>query len=105
MSYYLKNSYLKKLGLVVSICTPFQKKVWAALRAIPRGEVRTYGEIARAIGSPKAYRAVASACAANPNPIIVPCHRVVPASGGVGDYAYGGPKKKRVLLESEGVFL
>lgn len=85
--------------------TPFQHKVWAALRAIPRGEVRTYAEIARAIGHPRAYRAVANACAANPHPIVVPCHRVVPAGGGVGNYSYGGPKKKRALLASEGVHL
>lgn len=81
--------------------TPFQVRVWAALRAIPRGEVRTYAAVARAVGSPRATRAVGSACGANPVAIVVPCHRVVPAGGGVGAYAYGADRK-RLLLEREG---
>ncbi|MFO1537970.1 MAG: methylated-DNA--[protein]-cysteine S-methyltransferase [Actinomycetota bacterium] len=82
--------------------TRFQVRVWSALRAIPRGEVRTSGAVARAVGAPRATRAVGSACGANPVAIVVPCHRVVPASGGVGAYAYGAGRK-RLLLGREGV--
>lgn len=85
--------------------TPFQEKVWAQLRKIPRGEVRTYAQIAMAIGQPRAYRAVANACARNPNPISTPCHRVIASDGSLGGYSYGGPAKKRALLRAEGVSL
>jgi AraC family transcriptional regulator of adaptative response/methylated-DNA-[protein]-cysteine methyltransferase len=81
--------------------TAFQRRVWEALRHIPYGEVRTYGEIAIAIGVPKAVRAVGTACGSNPVAIVVPCHRVVPKSGGVGNYGFG-PDRKRVLLAREG---
>jgi AraC family transcriptional regulator of adaptative response/methylated-DNA-[protein]-cysteine methyltransferase len=84
--------------------TAFQWQVWEALRAIPAGEVRTYAEVAGAIGRPSAARAVAGACAANPVAVLVPCHRVVPANaggvGGVGGYRWG-PERKRRLLEGE----
>jgi methylated-DNA-[protein]-cysteine S-methyltransferase len=66
------------------------------------GDVVTYGKLAERLGRPRAARAVGSACATNPVPIIVPCHRVVPGSGGVGSYA-GGPERKRRLLAHEGV--
>jgi AraC family transcriptional regulator of adaptative response/methylated-DNA-[protein]-cysteine methyltransferase len=82
--------------------TAFQRRVWEALRDIPYGEVRTYGEVAEAIGSPNAVRAVGTACGSNPVAIVVPCHRVVPKSGGVGNYGFG-PERKRVLLAREGV--
>ena len=81
--------------------TAFQRRVWEELRRIPIGETRTYGEVAAAIGEPGASRAVGSACGANPVPVVVPCHRVVPASGGVGNYGLG-PARKRTLLEREG---
>jgi AraC family transcriptional regulator of adaptative response/methylated-DNA-[protein]-cysteine methyltransferase len=81
--------------------TAFQRRVWEELRRIPAGEVRTYGEVAEAIGAPRAHRAVGSACGANPVPIVVPCHRVVPASGGVGNYGLG-PARKVELLRREG---
>ncbi len=81
--------------------TAFQRRVWEELRRIPVGEVRTYGEVAAAVGSPGASRAVGSACGANPVPVVVPCHRVVPASGGIGNYGLG-PARKRRLLEVEG---
>jgi len=81
--------------------TAFQRRVWEALRHIPYGEVRTYGEIAEIIGSPNAVRAVGTACGSNPVAIVVPCHRVVPKSGGVGNYGFG-PARKRVLLAREG---
>lgn len=79
----------------------FQQRVWTALNAIPRGRVATYGEIAEAVGAPRAARAVGSACSANPVSIVVPCHRVVPATGGVGNYGWG-PDRKRTLLAREG---
>ena len=79
--------------------TPFQLAVWAALRRIPYGEVRTYGEIARMIGNPKAVRAVGGACHANPCPIFTPCHRVV-AANGPGGFG-GGLEAKRKLLALE----
>jgi AraC family transcriptional regulator of adaptative response/methylated-DNA-[protein]-cysteine methyltransferase len=77
----------------------FQQRVWAALSAIPRGEVRSYGEIAAAIGAPRAVRAVANACGANPAAIAIPCHRVV-ARSGIGGYHYG-IERKRALLARE----
>ena len=82
--------------------TAFQQRVWKALREIPPGETRTYGEVARAIGAPRAARAVARACATNPVAVVVPCHRVVPAGSGadVGGYRWG-VERKRKLLERE----
>ena len=70
-------------------------------REVHAGDVVTYGALAARIGHPKAARAVGSACATNPVPIIVPCHRVLPGSGGVGSYG-GGPERKRRLLAHEG---
>jgi AraC family transcriptional regulator of adaptative response/methylated-DNA-[protein]-cysteine methyltransferase len=81
--------------------TVFQQQVWKALCRIPRGATRTYADVARAIGRPTATRAVARACATNPIALVVPCHRVVPASGGVGGYRWGTERKAR-LLEREG---
>jgi len=80
--------------------TPFQEKVWAALRAIPYGEVRSYKEVAEAIGHPKAYRAVGMANNANPIFIIVPCHRVIGSDGSLTGYG-GGLPMKRALLSLE----
>jgi AraC family transcriptional regulator of adaptative response/methylated-DNA-[protein]-cysteine methyltransferase len=80
--------------------TAFQLRVWAALREIPPGETRTYTDIAEAIGSPKAVRAVAGACASNPAAIVVPCHRVVRRDGDMGGYKWG-VERKRKLLASE----
>jgi AraC family transcriptional regulator of adaptative response/methylated-DNA-[protein]-cysteine methyltransferase len=81
--------------------TAFQRRVWEELQRIPLGETRTYGEIAAAIDAPRASRAVGSACGANPVPVVVPCHRVLPASGGIGNYGLG-PRRKQRLLEHEG---
>jgi AraC family transcriptional regulator of adaptative response/methylated-DNA-[protein]-cysteine methyltransferase len=80
--------------------TAFQRRVWEELRRIPLGETRSYGEIARAIGQPNAQRAVGHACATNPVPLIVPCHRVVRGNGDLGGYGLG-PQRKRKLLERE----
>ncbi|MCL5793395.1 MAG: methylated-DNA--[protein]-cysteine S-methyltransferase [Candidatus Thermoplasmatota archaeon] len=82
--------------------TGFQRRVWAALKTIPYGETRSYQQIANLIGSPKAHRAVANACAANPVPLIVPCHRVVRKDGTLGGYALGIERKRLILqLEKE----
>ncbi|MBQ7241373.1 MAG: methylated-DNA--[Firmicutes bacterium] len=77
--------------------TPFQLKVWETLLEIPYGETRTYGEIAKAIGSPKAARAVGMANNKNPVCIIVPCHRVVGVGGALVGYAWGLEMKERLL--------
>lgn len=80
--------------------TPFQLRVWRALETIPYGETRSYGDIARFIGSPKACRAVGMANHRNPISIIVPCHRVVGANGSLTGYG-GGLDAKRFLLDLE----
>jgi O-6-methylguanine DNA methyltransferase len=80
--------------------TGFQQAVWKELKKIPRGQTRTYGEIAAAIGCPNAARAVGSACGANPLPVFIPCHRVV-AKNGLGGFGSGLPWKK-LLLKEEG---
>ena len=80
--------------------TAFQQRVWEALRGIPRGETRTYAQIAEAIGSPKAVRAVGAACGANPLGVVIPCHRVVGAGGKLTGYRWG-EERKRQLLEIE----
>lgn len=80
--------------------TAFQQRVWEALRAIPPGETRSYGQLAAAIGSAKASRAVGSANGANGVAVLIPCHRVVQADGSLGGYAYG-PEIKRELLRRE----
>ncbi|HLW54951.1 MAG TPA: bifunctional DNA-binding transcriptional regulator/O6-methylguanine-DNA methyltransferase Ada [Candidatus Angelobacter sp.] len=81
--------------------TAFQQLVWNALRRIPRGQTRSYSEVAEALGHPKAVRAVAGACAANPVAVVVPCHRVVQKNGKLSGYRWG-TKRKAALLESEG---
>ena len=80
--------------------TPFQRAVWQQLLAIPYGATRSYADVARAIGSPRAVRAVGSANGANPVPIVVPCHRVIAAGGKLGGYG-GGLELKRRLLAME----
>ena len=87
-----------RLDLPIDVkATAFQWKVWRALQQIPAGETRAYGEVARRIGKPKAVRAVASACAKNPVCLVVPCHRVVPSTGGTGKYRWGAERKARLL--------
>ncbi|MFC8449374.1 methylated-DNA--[protein]-cysteine S-methyltransferase [Kitasatospora sp. NPDC057223] len=81
--------------------TDFQRRVWAALDAIPHGTTTTYGRIAAQAGSPKAVRAVGTAIGANPLLIVRPCHRVIGADGSLSGYA-GGPAAKRHLLDHEG---
>jgi methylated-DNA-[protein]-cysteine S-methyltransferase len=79
----------------------FRRQALSELRRVGPGQVVTYGQLAARVGHHKAARAIGTACATNPVPIIVPCHRVVPGSGGVGSYG-GGPALKRALLEFEG---
>lgn len=81
--------------------TPFRQRVWQVLLDIPYGETRTYAQVAEAVGSPKAVRAVGGACHDNPWLIVVPCHRVVGSSGQLTGYA-AGLDTKRFLLEYEG---
>lgn len=81
--------------------TPFQMRVWQALREIPAGSTATYTEIARRLGSPKSARAVAGACAANPVAVVIPCHRVVRADGTLSGYHWG-IERKAELLRREG---
>jgi len=89
------------LDLPVDIrATAFQQRVWDELRKIPLGRTKTYQDVARAIGRPRATRAVARACATNPVAIVIPCHRVVPKAGDEGGYRWG-PERKRQLLDQE----
>ena len=81
---------------------PFRRAVLEKLREVPRGSTVSYGELAARAGRPKASRAVGSAGARTPVPIVGPCHRVLPGTGKLGNYA-GGPERKRVLLGLEGV--
>jgi len=81
--------------------TAFQQLVWNALRQIPRGQTRSYSEIAVAVGRPGAVRAVAGACASNPVAVVVPCHRVVQKNGSLSGYRWG-TKRKAALLKTEG---
>ena len=80
--------------------SPFQRRVWAAIREVPSGATRSYAELARAVGRPTAARAVARACGANPLALVTPCHRVVASDGRPGGYRYG-LARKRALLEAE----
>ena len=82
----------------------FQGKAIHQIARIPYGKTISYGELAARAGNPRAFRAAGTACGANPLPPIVPCHRVLPAGGGVGNYG-GGPEMKRALLELEGALL
>ena len=86
--------------------TKFQLKVWAYLSKIPRGRVKTYLQVAKAIGKPLAVRAVANAIGKNPYAPKIPCHRVIRSDGSLGGYSgKGGVKTKRFLLQKEGITL
>jgi O-6-methylguanine DNA methyltransferase len=82
--------------------TAFQKKVWSALRRVPYGETISYGELARATGSPNAVRACGSANGANPAPLFVPCHRAIAGDGSLGGFGGGLPLKRRLLALERG---
>ena len=86
--------------------TRFQEKVWAYLKKIPCGSLKTYSQVAKAIGKPLAVRAVANAIGKNPYAPKVPCHRVIRSDGSLGGYSgKGGRKTKRFLLKKEGVMI
>jgi len=88
------------LDLPVDVqATAFQRRVWDALRRIPCGATRSYSQIARMLGRPKAARAVARACATNPVSLVIPCHRVVREDGGLGGYRWGIERKKALLAQ------
>jgi len=90
--------------LDLSAGTEFQQQVWSVMRKISIGRTKSYGEIAQAIGKPKAVRPVGGACGANPIPVLVPCHRVLAAHGKIGGFG-GGLDWKRTLLAREGIAL
>lgn len=97
---YLDNP-LTALDLPLDLAgSVFQQRVWEALRQIPLGKTASYQEIARQLGQPNAFRAVANACGANPLAVIVPCHRVLRQDGSLGGYRWG-LERKRQLLERE----
>ncbi len=99
------HGHRPSLDLPIDVtATAFQWKVWRALQRIPAGETRAYAQVARSVGKPRAVRAVANACANNPVCIVVPCHRVVPAAGGAGEYRWGADRKRK-LLDAEGARL
>jgi AraC family transcriptional regulator, regulatory protein of adaptative response / methylated-DNA-[protein]-cysteine methyltransferase len=93
---------LPHLDLPIDVkATAFQKRVWQELQKIPYGETRSYSDVAKAMGEPKAVRAVARACATNSVGVVIPCHRVVGANGSLSGYRWG-IERKRKLLEHEG---
>jgi len=98
--YFLGEAVTFDEPLDLDRATPFQRRVWLAVREIPYGEVRSYGQIARRIGHPQAVRAVGRALASNPLPIVVPCHRVIGSDGSLVGFR-GGLEMKRRLLEIE----
>ena len=97
---------LREIELDDSTVPPFHRAVYAATREIPPGTTRTYGDIAKRVGEPNAARAVGQALGRNPFPIIVPCHRVIAASGRLGGFtAEGGVNTKQRMLQIEGAAL
>jgi methylated-DNA-[protein]-cysteine S-methyltransferase len=94
---YLKGK-LKRFDCPLDLRgTPFQKKVWSTLARIPYGKTKSYQEVAKAIGHPKAFRAVGNANGSNRIPIILPCHRVIESDGGLGGFGHGIKVKKQLL--------
>jgi methylated-DNA-[protein]-cysteine S-methyltransferase len=109
LSRRLEAYFLGDLGALTEISvdpggTPFQQKVWSALQRISVGRTISYTDLARGIGQPTAFRAVATANAQNPVAVVVPCHRVIHANGSVSGYG-GGFERKRWLLRHEGALL
>ena len=98
---YLEDSSTLKLPYEIVGGTPLQRAVWLALTKIPFGETRSYSQLAETVGFPRAVRAVASACAANPIPLIIPCHRVVAKDGTLAGFSLGGVEVKEKLLALE----
>lgn len=101
---YLEGDRVELNALPLAVGgTPFQQRVWAALRRIPYGETRSYLTLAEELNSPKAARAVGSACARNPVALLIPCHRAMRSDGGLGGFAWGIDTKRALLqLEAKG---
>jgi methylated-DNA-[protein]-cysteine S-methyltransferase len=92
------NGRLKKFDCSLDLRgTPFEKKVWSELKKIPYGQTRSYQKVAKAVGHPKAFRAVGNANGKNYVPLIIPCHRVIENNGGLGGFGHGTKLKKRLL--------
>jgi O-6-methylguanine DNA methyltransferase len=105
-AYFSDTHFQFSLPLDLDRLTPFQSSVLTTIRRIPVGMVWTYGQVARAIGKPKASRAVGQALGRNPMPIVIPCHRVIAGDGSLGGYSGGGGlASKQLLLQMEGVLL
>ena len=105
-NYMTKQQITQDLNFMNLKGTKFQLEVWSYQKKIPKGKVKTYIEVAKAIGKPKAFRAVANAVGKNPYPPKIPCHRVIRSDGSLGGYSgKGGIKQKRRLLRSEKVFI
>lgn len=100
MGYFNGQRQTFDLPLATNWGTPFQRRVWQALTQIPFGKTTSYGQIANAIGNPKAVRAVGAAIGQNPHSIVVPCHRVLGANGALTGFA-GGLQRKHYLLQHE----
>src|SRR5690606_11331185 len=98
----IENGTPADLPLDFRSVTPFRRSVLEMTASIPRGQVRSYGWLARRVGNDGAVRAVGSTMATNPVPLIVPCHRVVRTDGSIGAYSLGGAHNKRELLSQEG---
>ncbi|HXM57841.1 MAG TPA: methylated-DNA--[protein]-cysteine S-methyltransferase [Candidatus Dormibacteraeota bacterium] len=98
---YLRGDLTEFRAPVDLVGTPFQVTVWRQLRTIPYGEVRSYADVARAIGRPEAVRAVGAANGANPVPILVPCHRVIGSSGALTGFGAGIAWKQRLLATED----
>jgi AraC family transcriptional regulator of adaptative response/methylated-DNA-[protein]-cysteine methyltransferase len=92
----IQGEDVKTLPLDIQ-ATAFQRLVWEELRAIPYGSTRSYGDVAKLVGRPKAARAVARACASNPVAVAIPCHRVVRENGDPGGYRWGMGRKRKLL--------
>ncbi len=102
---FTQDMRLKSEGLPLALYgTDFQMKVWRELLKIPTGQTMSYKNIAQKIGHPKAHRAVGTAVGANPVSVHIPCHRVLPAAGGIGKYLWGR-EKKAALLKRENIML
>jgi len=103
LNYLDGKTQLEKQNLPIDVAaTAFQMSVWKELQNIPYGTTLSYNEVARKIGNPKAYRAVANACGANRVPLVIPCHRVVRKNGDIGGYRWGVDRKKKLLsMEAE----
>ncbi len=106
LDYFTGERKAFDVAIDISHLTPFQQKILRALQAVPHGEVRTYKQIAEAIGNPKAARAVGNACNRNPIHLIIPCHRIIGSNGSLTGYAAGLEIKRQLLdLESHSAII